>query len=56
MKAFSTNAECSVGKKAFGEIVGNLVVKNPGKPTLVEESDKRPKITNQPTAADVFNS
>ena len=48
--------EKAVGKKAFGEIVGNLVVKTPGKPTLVEESDKRPKITNQPTAADVFNS
>lgn len=48
--------EKAVGKKAFGEIVGNLVVKNPGKPTLVEESDKRPKITNQPTAADVFHS
>lgn len=48
--------EKAVGKKAFGEIVGNLVVKNPGKPTLVEESDKRPRITNQPTAADVFNS
>lgn len=48
--------EKAVGKKAFGELVGDLVVKNPGKPTLVEESDKRPKITNQPTAADVFNS
>lgn len=48
--------EKAIGKKIFGEIVGNLVVKNPGKPTLVEESDKRPKITNQPTAADVFNS
>lgn len=48
--------EKAVGKKAFGELVGNLVVKNPGKPTLVEESDKRPRITNQPTAADVFNS
>lgn len=48
--------EKAVGKKAFGEIVGNLVVKNPGKPTIVEESDKRPRITNQPTAADVFNS
>lgn len=47
--------EKAVGKKAFGELVGDLVVKNPGKPTLVEESDKRPKITNQPTAADVFN-
>lgn len=48
--------EKAVGKKVFGEIVGNLVVKNPGKPTLVEESDKRPRITNRPTAADVFNS
>lgn len=48
--------EKAIGKKAFGEIVGNLVVKNPGKPTLVENSDKRPRITNQPTAADVFNS
>lgn len=48
--------EKAVGKKAFSELVGDLVVKNPGKPTLVEESDKRPRITNQPTAADVFNS
>lgn len=48
--------EKAVGKKAFGELVGDLVVKNPGMPTLVEESDKRPRITNQPTAADVFNS
>ena len=48
--------EKAIGKKTFGELVGDLVVKNPGKPTLVEESDKRPKITNQPTAADVFNS
>lgn len=48
--------EKAVGKKAFGELVGDLVVKNPGKPTLVENSDKRPRITNQPTAADVFNS
>lgn len=48
--------EKAVGKKAFGELVGDLVIKNPGKPTLVEESDKRPRITNQPTAADVFNS
>lgn len=48
--------EKAVGKKAFGELVGDLVVKNPGKPILVEESDKRPRITNQPTAADIFNS
>lgn len=48
--------EKAVGKKAFTDLVGGLIVKNPGKPTLVEESDKRPRITNQPTAADVFNS
>lgn len=48
--------EKAVGKKAFTDLVGDLIIKNPGKPTLVEESDKRPRITNQPTAADVFNS
>lgn len=48
--------EKAVGKKAFTDLVGGLIVRNPGKPTLVEESDKRPRITNQPTAADVFNS
>ncbi len=32
-----------------------MIVKKAGKPTLVEESDKRPRITNQPTAAQIFN-
>ena len=34
-----------VGKKAFAEAVGEYVVKTPGKPALVPESDKRPAIT-----------
>lgn len=43
-----------VGKKAFGEIAGEYVLKQPGKPTLVPESDKRPAITNKINAADAF--
>lgn len=44
-----------VGKKDFQESVGDYVVKKPGKPTLVTESDKRPAITNKVTAAEAFN-
>ena len=43
-----------VGKKRFTELVGTMVVKTPGKPTLATESDKRPAVTNVPQAADVF--
>lgn len=46
--------EKTVGKKAFEETVGNLVIKKPGKPTLVVAADKRPAITNRISAADVF--
>lgn len=31
-----------IGKKDFGEIMGDEIVKPQGKPTLVEETDKRP--------------
>jgi hypothetical protein len=31
-----------LGKKKFEEILGNLIYKAPGKPTLVREGDKRP--------------
>ena len=31
-------------KKDFGSLVGDLVIKAPGKPTLVPESDKRPSM------------
>ena len=43
-----------VGKKQFESMVGSHVVKSPGKPTLVKESDKREAITGGVTAAEVF--
>ncbi len=46
--------EKTIGKKDFETMVGSMVVKNPGKPALVEESDKRPAITNKVTAAEAF--
>ena len=47
-------AEKTIGKKMFTELVGDMVVKTPGKPTLAPEADKRPAITNTAKAADVF--
>lgn len=46
--------EKTVGKKAFAECVGGYVIKKPGKPALVEETDKRPAVTNVVTAAEAF--
>lgn len=43
-----------VGKKTFQELVGELVVKNPGKPALVEAADRREAITNKVSAAEAF--
>lgn len=43
-----------VGKKDFQDAVGGFVVKRPGKPALVKESDKREAITNKVTAAEAF--
>jgi len=43
-----------IGKKEFNDVVGDLVEKSAGKPTLVEESDKREKITNRSTAVEDF--
>jgi len=48
-------AEKLVGKKRFGEIVGNYVIKKPGKPALVPATDKRKAITNKVEATAVFN-
>ena len=40
-----TEMEKLMGKQTFKEILGGLIVKPIGKPTLVPESDKRPAIT-----------
>lgn len=41
-----TEMERLMGKKTFAEVLGGLVVKPQGKPTLVPASDKRPAITS----------
>ena len=46
--------EKMVGKKDFQDAVGEFVIKKPGKPALVKESDKREAITNRVTAAEAF--
>ena len=43
-----------VGKAQFAELVGAYVLRKPGKPALVKESDKRDAITNKITAAEAF--
>ncbi|MBU5677888.1 DUF2800 domain-containing protein [Alkaliphilus sp. MSJ-5] len=35
-----------VGKKNFSTVMGNLIIKPPGKPTLVPETDKRPELNS----------
>ena len=40
-----------LGKKKFEEILGSLIIKPQGKPTLVPETDKRPAMN---TAKDDF--
>ena len=43
-----------VGKKDFADAEGEFVVKNPGKPAQVKESDKTEAITNKVSARDAF--
>lgn len=43
-----------MGKAHFNDACLEYVIKKPGKPTLVKESDKREKITNNVTANEVF--
>lgn len=45
--------EKDIGKKAFAPLIP-YVTTPPGKPTLAPETDRRPAITNRPTAEDDF--
>ncbi len=49
-----TEMEKLMGKKGFAEILGGLIYKPPGKPTLVPASDKRQAITKS-NVNDEFN-
>lgn len=50
-----TAMERLMGKRAFTETLGDLVIKPEGKPTLVPESDKRPALHRVSAATD-FNT
>lgn len=49
-----TAMEKIVGKKQFGTLLGELVIKPEGKPTLVPESDKRPELNTADNARSDF--
>lgn len=49
-----TAMEKVIGKKVFAEILGELIIKPEGKPTLVVESDKRPELKTAESAAADF--
>lgn len=54
-KLYSITAmEKILGKKTFAELLKDLVIKPPGKPVLVPESDKRPEISTAANAAQDF--
>jgi hypothetical protein len=49
-----TALEKIVGKKKFDEVLGGLIIKPSGKPTLTTEDDKRPEINSKASAEDDF--
>lgn len=49
-----TDMQKLMGKKQFEEILGDLIIKPPGKPTLVPNTDKRQAI-NVSDAKNEFN-
>ena len=50
-----TAMEKAIGKKKFAEVLGGLITKPEGKPTLVPEGDKRPALTSRASALDDFS-
>ena len=50
-----TAMEKMVGKKKFGELAGEYVMKPTGAPTLVAESDRRPALNSPAKAAEDFD-
>lgn len=51
-----TDMEKLLGKKSFGDVLGELVVKPQGSPTLVHIEDKRPAINSAQQATDDFKN
>lgn len=51
-----TALEKSIGKKRFNELVADLIVKPPGRPSLVPEDDKRPEFNNLAAAQADFEN
>lgn len=51
-----TALEKDLGKKPFNELVGELIIKPAGKPTLVPESDKRPEWNSADGAVEDFKN
>lgn len=49
-----TAMEKAIGKKRFAELLGDLIVKPQGKPTLVPVDDKRPALSSVASAAEDF--
>ncbi|BDR56904.1 DUF2800 domain-containing protein [Xylocopilactobacillus apis] len=51
-----TSLEKEVGKKKFEELLGDLLYKPEGKPTVVEDSDKRPALNKLQQAQNDFKN
>lgn len=50
-----SNLEKAIGKKQVTSLIGDYIIKPPGKPTLVDESDKRPELNSVASAEADFS-